>query len=135
VPKGPLPAAVREFLKAPNLATVVTLDPDGAPQATVVWFLFEDDRVLVNTKAGRVKVHNLANDPRVALTVFDCAQPYLSVQLRGVVEEERRGEQAAADIHRLSQRYTSLDYSAPEERISYLIGIRSWSAWGLAGAD
>ncbi|MGA7172149.1 MAG: pyridoxamine 5'-phosphate oxidase family protein, partial [Candidatus Dormiibacterota bacterium] len=66
MPEGLLPAAVRDFLTAPNLATVATLGTDGSPQATVVWFLLEGDLVLINTKVGRSKVRNLTRDPRVA---------------------------------------------------------------------
>lgn len=131
MPKGPLPAPVRELLDAPNLATLATLGQDGAPQATVVWYVMEGERVLVNTKAGRAKPANLDRDPRVALAVFESAQPYRSVQLRGVVSERRDGAAAAADIHLISRRYTGQDYPEPESRISYLITIGSWSTWGL----
>jgi PPOX class probable F420-dependent enzyme len=131
VPSRLLPSAVREFLESRNLATVATLGADGAPQATVVWFLLEGDRVLINTRAGRVKALNLDRDPRVALTVFDCADPYRSIQLRGVVTERRVGAAANQDIHRLSRRYLGHDFERSEVRISYLIGINSWSAWGM----
>ncbi len=126
-----LPATLRQFLEAPNLATVATLDERGAPHATVVWFDLEGDRVLVNTRLGRAKERNLARDPRVAVAVFDADDPYRSVQLRGEVEEVRTGERAIADIHRLSQRYTGHDYADAVARISYLIGVSSWSSWGL----
>jgi len=122
---------VREFLGAANLATVATLGRDGAPQATVVWYLLEGELVLINTKVGRSKVRNLARDPRVALAVFDRDDPYRSVQVRGVVSGRREGEAAAADIHRLSRRYTGHDYRDPEGRISYLITVESWSSYGL----
>ncbi|MGA8208202.1 MAG: PPOX class F420-dependent oxidoreductase [Candidatus Dormiibacterota bacterium] len=131
MPSRQIPAAVLEFLEAPNLATVATLGADGAPQATVVWFLLEGDQVLINTKAGRVKAHNLDRDPRVALTVFDCAAPYRSLQLRGVVTERRVGPAATEDIHRLSRRYVGHDFEKSEARISFLIGVNSWSAWGM----
>ncbi|HVB54643.1 MAG TPA: PPOX class F420-dependent oxidoreductase [Candidatus Acidoferrales bacterium] len=131
MPKGPLPPDVREFLNAPNLATVATLGHAGAPQATVVWFLLEGDQVLINTKSGRAKVRNLAHDPRVALAVFDQQDPYRSVQVRGVAEGRREGAASAADIHRLSRHYTGHDYRDPEGRISYLITVESWSSYGL----
>ncbi|MGC1908174.1 MAG: PPOX class F420-dependent oxidoreductase, partial [Candidatus Dormiibacterota bacterium] len=95
MPEGLLPAAVRDFLTAPNLATVATLGTDGSPQATVVWFLLEGDLVLINTKVGRSKVRNLTRDPRVALAVFDSGDPYRSVQVRGVVESRRDGPDAS----------------------------------------
>ncbi|HUY09887.1 MAG TPA: PPOX class F420-dependent oxidoreductase [Candidatus Dormibacteraeota bacterium] len=131
MPDGPLPPALRDFLDAANLATVATLGSDGSPQATVVWFLLEGDLVLINTKIGRSKVRNLARDPRVAMAVFDSEDPYRSVQVRGVVEARRDGADASEDIHRLSRRYTGHDYRDPEGRISYLIKVKSWTAYGL----
>lgn len=121
------------MLEGTNLATLATLGQDGAPQATVVWYLMEGDRVLVNTKLGRSKQANLDRDPRVALAVFDSANPYRSVQLRGIADVRREGEAASRDIHRLSQRYTGHDYGEPEGRVSYLFKVQSWSAWGFDG--
>lgn len=135
MPSGPLPEAVRHFLAAPNLATLATLDAQGAPQATVVWFLLEGDLVLVNTRSGRAKVRNLDREPRSALAVFDSADPYQSVQLRGSVVERYGGERAAADIHRLSRRYLNSDYRDPTERISYWIAISSWTAYRVPGSE
>jgi PPOX class probable F420-dependent enzyme len=114
------------------MATVATVDPKGAPQATIVWFDLEGEMVLVNTKLDRAKARNLARDPRVALAVFDDSNPYRSVQLRGLVREQRIGERAADDIHRLSRRYTGHDYGEPTNRISYLVEVESWSSWGLS---
>ncbi|MGH7666252.1 MAG: PPOX class F420-dependent oxidoreductase [Candidatus Dormibacteria bacterium] len=131
MPKGPLPTPVRQFLDSPNMATLATLGADGAPQATVVWFLLEEGGVLVNTRAGRSKVRNLAGDGRVALAVFDRDDPYRSVQVRGRARELCRGSAASDDIHRLSRRYTGHDYRDPAHRISYLIEVESWSSYGL----
>ena len=131
MPSRPIPSALREFLEAPSLATVATLGADGAPQATVVWFLLEGDQILINTKAGRVKALNLDRDPRVALTIFDCGAPYRSLQLRGVVAERRVGAAAGEDIQRLSRRYVGHDFEKSEARITYMIAINSWSAWGM----
>jgi len=135
VPSRPLPSALRKFLEATNLATVATLGADGAPQVTVVWFLLEGDRILINTKAGRVKALNLDRDPRVALTVFDCAAPERSLQLRGVVAERRVGAAATEDINRLSRRYVGSDFERSEVRISFLIAIHSWSQWGMSEVE
>lgn len=131
MPSRQIPSALREFLEEPNLATVATLGADGAPQATVVWFLLEGDQILINTKAGRVKALNLDRDPRVALTIFDSSAPYRSLQLQGVVAERRVGAAADEDIHRLSRRYVGRDFEKSEVRITYLIGINSWSTWGM----
>lgn len=78
--------ATRRLLDGKNFATVATLNPDGGPHASVVWFLREGDTVLLSTTTARQKVRNLARDPRVSLSVFELANPYNSVEIRGTVE-------------------------------------------------
>ena len=131
MPTPPLPAALVAFLGRPNVATLVTLGPDGAPQATVVWFLWEDGRLLVNSRAGRVKARNLARDPRVALTVVDGADPYRSLHLQGRVVRTVTGAAARDDIDRLSRHYTGEPFRVDEPRVSWWIAPTRWAQWGL----
>ncbi|MFJ4789102.1 PPOX class F420-dependent oxidoreductase [Streptomyces sp. NPDC088794] len=77
---------VRALLDGKNFAGVATLGPDGAPQNSVVWIKREGDTVLFSSTDGRQKVRNLRRDPRVSLSVFDLADPYTSVEIRGTAE-------------------------------------------------
>jgi PPOX class probable F420-dependent enzyme len=77
---------IRDLLDGRNFATVATLNRDGGPQTSVVWIAREGDTVLFSTSAGRQKARNLARDPRVSVTVFDVANPYRSVDIRGTAE-------------------------------------------------
>ena len=65
----PLTPAVRQALTAGRLAHLVTINPDGSPQASVVWIGLEDDDIVVGHLMGGRKVTNVARDPRVVLTV------------------------------------------------------------------
>jgi len=78
--------SVRTLLDGKNFANVATLRPDGAPQASVVWMKREGDTVLFSSLEDRQKVRNLRHDPRVSLSVFDLANPYTSVEIRGTAE-------------------------------------------------
>jgi PPOX class probable F420-dependent enzyme len=78
--------ATRKLLDDKNFATVATLNPDGGPQASVVWILREGDTVVFSSISTRRKARNLARDPRVSLTVFDTGNPYHSVEIRGTAE-------------------------------------------------
>jgi PPOX class probable F420-dependent enzyme len=61
--------AAREALQAGHLAHLVTLNPDGSPQLSVVWVgLAGDDIVFAHLGAGQ-KIKNLRRDPRVALSM------------------------------------------------------------------
>ncbi|MEV6941577.1 PPOX class F420-dependent oxidoreductase [Streptomyces sp. NPDC051172] len=82
----PFTDAVRALLDGKNFASVATLGPDGAPQNSVVWIKREGDTVLFSSTDGRQKVRNLRRDPRISLSVFDLADPYTSVEIRGTAE-------------------------------------------------
>ena len=60
---------VREAITAGRLGHLVTIDPDGGPQASVVWIGLDGDEIVVGHLMGGRKVTNIARDPRVALTV------------------------------------------------------------------
>jgi PPOX class probable F420-dependent enzyme len=61
--------AARAAITAGNLAHLVTLNPDGSPQLSVVWVgLDDDDIVLAHLGAGQ-KIKNLRRDPRVSLSM------------------------------------------------------------------
>ena len=61
--------AARAFLERPLLGHLVTLDADGSPQVTVVWFALEDDEIVSGHIGPRRKLANVRRDPRVALSV------------------------------------------------------------------
>ncbi len=130
-----LPDAVREFLQKPNFAVLATVNPNGMPQATPVWFMLEGDHILINTSKGRVKLRNLEQDPRAALSIVDRDNPYQHVQIRGRVVRFDR-EHGARDIDRLSLRYRGRPYQypptdAPENRVSILINPQTFHTMGF----
>lgn len=54
-------------------ATLVTLNPDGSPQVSLVWVALEStpdgDELVSAHLAEHKKVRNVRNDPRVAVTI------------------------------------------------------------------
>jgi hypothetical protein len=76
-----------DLIEGPYVATLTTLNPQGAPENTVVWCSWDGQHVLVNTADGRRKPQNVRRDPRVALTVIDPKNPFRWLDVRGVVEE------------------------------------------------
>ena len=93
---------IRQFLEQPNYAVLATINADGTPQLTVLWFELQGDEVMMNTAAGRLKDRNLRRDPRAAVCVT--ADGY-GVTFKGTVELIDDQEIAQADIHRLAVRY------------------------------
>ncbi|WP_159841860.1 PPOX class F420-dependent oxidoreductase [Nocardia sp. CY41] len=69
-------------------ATLVTLNPDGSPQVSVVWVALQstpDGDELVTAHLGVYqKIRNVRRDPRVAVTILsaergEVMRPYLSI--------------------------------------------------------
>ena len=91
------------YLQEKRFAVLATLNEDGTPQLTTMWYLLEDDgTILMNTKVGRAKERNMRRDPRISVCVED---GYLYVTLSGEVEMIDDPEIAQRDIFRLSSRY------------------------------
>lgn len=61
--------AALELLASDAVATVATLDPDGAPHLSAAWVGVEDDEIVFGTLGDQRKLQNLRRDPRVAVTV------------------------------------------------------------------
>jgi PPOX class probable F420-dependent enzyme len=64
-----LSSAAREALNAGHLSHMVTLDPDGTPQVTVVWTAVDGDDIVTAHLMASKKVRNLQRDPRVAISL------------------------------------------------------------------
>ena len=65
----PIPAPVRAVLESDALAHLVTVEPDGSPQVSIVWVGVEDDEVVLGSLGARRKLSNIERDPRVALSI------------------------------------------------------------------
>jgi PPOX class probable F420-dependent enzyme len=105
--------ATRRLLDGKNFATVATLNPDGSPHTSVMWFLREGDTVVLSTTTTRRKARNLARDPRVSLSVFDLENPYNSVDIRGAAELVEDPGKTLPKL--LSHRYLGVDPPAESD--------------------
>lgn len=104
----------RELLSRPNFAALSTLLPDGTPQTHLMWVDADDEgNVLLNTEIHRQKFANVRRDPRVTVLVFDVANPYHFVEIRGRVTATIGGAEARAHIDTLARKYTGKDYAQP----------------------
>jgi PPOX class probable F420-dependent enzyme len=112
---------VRRLLDRPNYAHVATLLPDGAPHSVPVWIAIEGDNLAILTGPGSRKARNIERDPRVAISLIDVDQPFLSVLIRGQVVELVDGDRAWEIIDRISQKYIGQPYPLRTDRIVLLI--------------
>jgi PPOX class probable F420-dependent enzyme len=106
------PDAAR-LAKSKYLATVVTIMPDGQPQAQLTWVDHDGEHILVNTEPVRQRARNLRRDPRVTVLIHSDDSAYDWAEIRGHVVETIGGDRARAHIDELSQRYMGTDYGRP----------------------
>ncbi len=106
-----IPESHLHLLTEPIVVTLVTLMPDGTPQATPVWCGYDGEHVLINTAVGRQKDRNMDKDHRVAISAIDPTNPYHWLEIRGRVIE-RTTEGALDHINALSQQYFGREFYA-----------------------
>ena len=112
---------------------LATSNPDGSIQQSVMWFDLEGDKILMNTKRGRLKDRNMLADPRLSLC-FESDYKYVTI--RGTASLIDDQERAHGDIHRLAVKYHGQERADEmmheqflhEERITVLMSIDSVSA-------
>ena len=111
------PDSHTDLLQKKAFANLATVNPDGSPQVTPVWFDVDGEDIRINTARGRVKDRNLRRNAAVALAVMDPDNPYRYVQVRGRVSEVTESG-ADAHIDSLAQKYMGVDkypYRRPGE--------------------
>jgi len=64
-----IPASIRRLIESGGHAHLVTLNPDGSPQVTVVWIGLEGDEIVAGHLPRNRKVRNIERDPRVAISL------------------------------------------------------------------
>jgi PPOX class probable F420-dependent enzyme len=99
-----IPATHMDLFQKPAFASLATLNSDGSPQVTPVWFDFDGTNVLVNTARGRVKHRNLQRNPRVAISIVDPDNPYRHIAIQGRVREMTE-QGADAHIDKMAKKY------------------------------
>ncbi len=93
----------RAFLREDRVAVVSTLNKDGSPQVTTIWYLLQEDGTLIMSTPGRTqKVKNLRRDPRIAVCVGDERR---SVSLYGMVTISSDQNVIRRDLEQLTARY------------------------------
>lgn len=95
--------AVVEFLQRPLGSQLVTLNPKGSPQMTIMWFKYEDGALLFTTTTDRIKFRNQQKNPRAAVAIMDPTNMYKWVIVRGKLSVDKRDP--AAFYHGLAEHY------------------------------
>jgi len=131
-----LSATIRDFLQEPRFLTLATINRDGTPQQSVIWYELQGDEIVMNTARGRLKDRNLVRDPRASICLED-GYRYLAIQ--GTVSLNADQRVAQEDIRGLSERYHGPEKAeeqmrtqfSQEERVTIRLAIERVDAAGF----
>ena len=85
------PEQIDEYLSRPMIADLATVNLDGSPHVAPVWFRWDGEVVKVFTQTTAVKVRNIRQDARVAVSVATQEAPYGYVIVNGTAEISDEG--------------------------------------------
>ncbi|RLT44266.1 MAG: PPOX class F420-dependent oxidoreductase [Chloroflexi bacterium] len=122
---------LRALLEKKAFGHVITMNPDGSPQVTLVWVDVHNEKPSFNTNTARQKGRNLSRDQRVMMSVQDPDNLGNYALIEGTAQVSTDG--AAAQIDHLAQKYSgAAQYRmAPGEvRISVDIDVTRVSGRG-----
>jgi PPOX class probable F420-dependent enzyme len=106
-------------LRKPAFGHVATLGPDGSPQSSPVWIDWDGEFLRFSQTTTRQKLQNLRRDGRIAVSATDPDDPYMYVEVRGVVDRVEEDPDKAF-INEMAQKYLGTPYpwdSPDEERV------------------
>jgi PPOX class probable F420-dependent enzyme len=114
-----LTPAVRAFLEEPRVCVMATINRDGTPHLTVMWYDLADDYVILNMTRGLVKERNLRRDPRMSICV-EAGMRFVTLSGRAEIIEDRALQEQ--EVNRMAPRY-----------IGQRLGERRWEV--IKGSD
>ena len=102
-----IPKKVKELIDDKNIAHLATLKNNGSPHVTPVWIDRVDNTILNNVSENRLKLKNMKNDKRIALSIVNHNDSYEWASIIGEVIDITN---INADVHldKLSQKYLGL---------------------------
>ncbi|NWJ47550.1 MAG: PPOX class F420-dependent oxidoreductase [Chloroflexi bacterium] len=92
----------RVYLAYPHYCVLATINKDGTPQLSTVWFELEGDELLFSLEADSLKIRNLLRDPRCAASIPNGGR---FVSVKGTVTIIEDFDQGWNDLVRLGTRY------------------------------
>ena len=104
---GGLTDQLREFLDAHHLGVLATASKAGKPRQSVVYYVRDEDRLLISTMSERLKATDVKRTGWASLSVRADQQPYPSATFSGPAEilTESIGRPTA----RIMQRIAGMD--------------------------
>jgi len=132
-------ADVQRFLATKHVVVLATVQPDGSPLATPMWFLHDEVALTMISVDDLQKIRNLHRDPRVCVAAE--AANATGGEGRGVIVAGRveflaDGAERRALVDRFHAKYPELQQfwrgrAMPADRVMFRIVPARVQSWGL----
>jgi PPOX class probable F420-dependent enzyme len=105
----------RVLLESDALAHLVTINPDGSPQVSIVWVGLEGDEIVSGHLPLHRKLRNIRRDPRVSLSIEGRDTNPIGLREYLVIHGHARIEEGGAPelLQRLAHVYLGPDVKFP----------------------
>ena len=105
------PAGIRamERLATERIGWLTSVTPDGQPQASAVWFLWEDGEVLVYSHRRAPRNGNIEDNPRVAFNLHTDTGGGDYVSMEGTARMDPYGPPASQNAPYLAKHQAMID--------------------------
>ena len=105
---------LREFLQAPRIGVLATVNPNGSPQISPIWYRYGDGKITMSTTEETLKCRNVRRDPRASLCVYS-APDGLEYVTEAIVDLYELPEQAQKRMARLRSQNRVIISLMPEK--------------------
>jgi PPOX class probable F420-dependent enzyme len=114
------PSSHSDLLDA-ETATLATIDDDGLPQLTQVWFIHDGGELRLSLNGERFKTANLKARGACSLLILDVSNPYRYLEVRGTARVEEDG---GALARKVGEKYNAdlAAYDGPDD-VRYAVTI------------
>lgn len=129
-----VPQSHVDLLDRPLFAHLATIRPDGSPQSSVMWFVWDGERMRITHTKNRQKFANLEHEPRVSFSIADPDDSYRALKVRGVVESTVDDDADASFYAGLQQRY-GMSYPITDADVRVVITVRPTTFVAVAGGQ
>ncbi|HYI15815.1 MAG TPA: TIGR03667 family PPOX class F420-dependent oxidoreductase [Thermomicrobiales bacterium] len=108
---------VERRLNEDVIAWLTTVRPTGQPDSVPVWFLWQNDKVVVYSRPDQTKLRNLAENPKVTLTLDNTNGGSDVIRIEGTAEHDAdypACHEVPAYVEKYAERISYIGYGSPE---------------------
>ena len=123
-------------LKKEEVAWMTTVRSDGQPQTVPVWFLWDDEGILIYSQPGRQKLKNISRNPHVGLNLNSNAQGGDVVRLEGkakVADDAPPSSEVPSYVEKYRESIARIGFDVEGFARAYSTAVRvtpeRWQVW------